>query len=336
MNETNKHILRVGVVGLGVMGTRLMNALHAHPGAEVRAVCDTNSERAQEVAQGIPGAAWSTDYRELLSDAEIDLVYVAVPPKWHAAIALDVIAAGKHILCEKPLAHTREQAREMRDRAQAAGIVHAMNFPTYYKNVFTELQRRIADGSLGELRRIEVVTNFHQWPRPWQQVPWLAQREQGGFVREVVPHYLHLIRTLFGRIESVDSEVSYPAGDDLACENGIVAKMALEDGTPVVLTGLGNIAEQEHISFKMYGTQGTLALVNWSVLMEGGVGEPLREVELIERDRLVGLVDEVVKATRGEAADLIGFEIGYDVQVVLDALLDDAGAGRVLLGERYL
>jgi predicted dehydrogenase len=336
MNETGKQKLRVGVVGLGVMGTRLLHALNEHPEAEVRAVCDTNAERAQEVAQGIPGAYWTTNYRDLLREAEIDLVYVAVPPKWHAEIALDVIAAGKHILCEKPLAHTCEEGRLMRDRAQAAGIVHAMNFPTYYKNVFTELQRRVSDGSLGELRRIEVVTNFHQWPRPWQQVPWLAQREQGGFVREVVPHYLHLIRTLFGRIAQVDSEVWYPAGDELACENAIVAKMQLADGTPVLLSGLSNIAEQEHISFKIYGTKGTLALVNWSVLMAGGVGEPLREVPLTERDRLVSLIDEVVKAVRGEAADLIGFDVGYEVQVVLDALLYDAGAGRVQLGERYL
>lgn len=94
--------IRVGIIGLGVIGEELVHAFLKHPETEVAAVCDVVKERAQLLSQRLNGIAWYTDYRELLQKANIDLVYVAVPPKYHHAVALDVLASGKHILCEKP------------------------------------------------------------------------------------------------------------------------------------------------------------------------------------------------------------------------------------------
>lgn len=187
-----QHKVRVGVIGLGVMGGRLLDKMAVHPGMTVAAVCDTSKERVEATLTRLEGARGYSQWQELVGDADLDLIYVAVPPKFHHSIVLGALQAGKHVLCEKPLANSLEEAREMRDAAAAAGVAHAMNFPTYYKNVFADLTARVRRGDLGTLRRIEVTTRFPQWPRPWQQVPWLGQREQGGFVREVVPHYLHM------------------------------------------------------------------------------------------------------------------------------------------------
>ena len=323
-----KQTVRVGVIGLGVMGNRLLEKMAVHPQMEVAAVCDTAMERVEAVQARLNGARGYTDWRELVQDAEIDLVYVAVPPKFHHPIVLGAFEAGKHVLCEKPLANSLTEARDMRDAAQAAGKVHAMNFPTYYKNVFAQIKQRVQRGDLGTLRRIEVTTRFPQWPRPWQQVPWLGEREQGGFVREVVPHYLHMIRALFGQAERVQSEIEYPA-DPKLCENSILAQMRLADGTQVLIDGFSGAAEREHVGLKLYGTEGTLALENWSVLRAGGVGEALSDVAVEERDAHVVLLDELVKAVGGEEADLIGFDIGYDIQAILDTLLERAGEGWV-------
>lgn len=315
-----QHKVRVGVIGLGVMGGRLLDKMAVHPGMTVAAVCDTSKERVEATLTRLEGARGYSQWQELVGDADLDLIYVAVPPKFHHSIVLGALQAGKHVLCEKPLANSLEEAREMRDAAAAAGVAHAMNFPTYYKNVFADLTARVRRGDLGTLRRIEVTTRFPQWPRPWQQVPWLGQREQGGFVREVVPHYLHMIRTLFGPFASVQGEIEYPA-DPLLCETGITAQMRLADGTKVLLDGFSGAAEREHVGLKLYGTEGTLALENWSVLRVGGVGEGLSEVAVEERDAHVVLLDELVKAVSGQDADLIGFDIGYEIQEVLDTLL---------------
>lgn len=313
--------VRVGVVGLGVMGVRLLEKMAVHPGMTVQAVCDTSTERVEATLARLDGARGFTQWQELVADADLDLIYVAVPPKFHHSIVLGALEAGKHVLCEKPLANSLEEAREMRDQAMAAGVAHAMNFPTYYKNAFADLAARVRRGDLGTLRRIEVTTRFPQWPRPWQQVPWLGQREQGGFVREVVPHYLHMIRTLFGPFASVQGEIEYPA-DPLLCETGITAQMRLADGTKVLLDGFSGAAEREHVGLKLYGTEGTLALENWNVLRAGGVGEGLSDVAVEERDPHVALLDELVKRATGQEADLIGFDIGYEIQEVLDTLLE--------------
>lgn len=315
--KTDKY--SVGVIGAGVMGERMMNALCSHERFFVTAVADVSPDRAKEAARHAGGASWHTDHRELLAREGLDLVYLAVPPKFHHPIALDVLASGRHLLCEKPLANTTKEAEEMLRAARAAGVIHAMHFPLYYRPVYAELKRRLE--ALGTIRRIDIVTHFHQWPRPWQQTAWLSGREQGGFIREVLPHFLHLTQSLFGRLRVVRSDVEYPA-DPLACEVGVSALLQVEDGTPVTINGLSGIARQEHLSYTVYGTEGTLSVVNWGTLLAGGRGEPLAEVPLPDENRLHQLLDELAAALDGREARLIGFETGVEVQNVLDALLD--------------
>ncbi|UED73616.1 Gfo/Idh/MocA family protein [Brevibacillus sp. DP1.3A] len=308
----------VGVIGAGVMGERMMNAIRTHEKFRVAAVSDVSAERAQEAAQKSGDVPWYTDYKELLKKVELDVIYLAVPPKFHHAIALDVLAHKKHLLCEKPLANSLTEAQEMLEAANDAGVVHAMNFPLYYQGVFPELSRRLEE--IGDIRRIDILTHFHQWPRPWQQTPWLAGREQGGFIREVLPHFTHLTYALFGDLHVVRSEVDYPA-DPALCETGVSAFLRLTDGTPVTINGLAGIAHQEHLDYRVYGSKGTLSVVNWSNLFVGGHGEALVPAEIPQQDRLSLLLDELSIAINGGDARLVTFETGVKVQQVLEALL---------------
>lgn len=309
----------VGVIGLGVMGERLLAAMLAHERFTVKAVCDASEERARRTADAAGIGAWYTSHQEMLEKEELDWVYIAVPPKFHHPIALDVLACGKHLLCEKPLASTVQEGSEMLQAAERAGVIHAMNFPLYYRPLFAELKQRI--GAIGSIRRIDITTHFHQWPRPWQQTAWLAGREQGGFVREVMPHFLHLTQALFGSCEVVRSDVDYPPDDPDACEVSIAALLRLEDGTPVTVNGLGNIGQQEQLTYTIYGTEGTLAVKNWSILMAGAAGELPSEVPVPEQDRLSLLLDEFAHALDGKEARLVGFDAGLAVQKTLDELL---------------
>jgi predicted dehydrogenase len=310
---------RIGVIGLGVMGERLLTAMLNHPHYQVAAVCDASAERAQQVSNNSGGVPWYTDHRQLLAKEQLDLVYLAVPPKFHHSIALDVLACGKHLLCEKPLANSLEEAEEMVRAAKQAGVIHAMNFPLFYRPVFAEMKERLA--GIGSIRRIDIVTHFHQWPRPWQQTAWLSGREQGGFVREVMPHFIHFTLALFGRLHNVEAKLEYPE-DPTLCETGITATMQLADGTTVTVNGLSQIAKQEHLSYTVYGTEGTLSVVNWSKLAAGGFGEPLTEIPLEETDRLAGLLDNLAAALAGQESRLVSFDTGYEVQQVLEALLN--------------
>ncbi|MFD2370244.1 Gfo/Idh/MocA family protein [Brevibacillus sp. GCM10020057] len=313
-------VYRIGVIGAGVMGERMMNAIRTHEAFRIAAISDVSAERAQEAARLSGDVPWYTDYRELLAAEELDAVYLAVPPKFHHAIALDVLAHKKHFLCEKPLANSLAEAEEMLQAAKAAGVVHAMNFPTYYQAIFPELQRRLKE--LGTIRRIDILTHFHQWPRPWQQTPWLSGREQGGFIREVLPHFTHLTYALFGDLEVIRSEVDYPA-DPQACETGVSAFLRLADGTPVTINGLAGIAHEEYLDYRIYGTEGTISLQNWTNLYTGGDNERTSRVEIPLVDRLANLLDEFARAMEGKEARLVTFETGVKVQKVLEALLSN-------------
>jgi predicted dehydrogenase len=309
---------RLGIIGLGAIGDRIRKALNGLEAIQVYAVCDINANLAKQVAAEHGSINWYTDYRDMLRQDDLDLVYVAVPPKFHERIVLDTIEAGKHVFCEKPLANSVEEAYRMKKAAEQAGIIHAMHFPLNYSSSLTKFAQLIEEGYIGELRRINLVLHFPHWPRLWQQNDWVGGREQGGFVLEVGVHWIQALQKLFGRVEKVQSDLQFPA-DPSACENGIIAQMVLENGTPVFIDGLSSIAGVENIEFAVYGTKGTVLLRNWRTLLAGKNGEALQEV--VTDDIAVNtLMAELAKALRGEVAELYDFGVGLEAQIVLEAL----------------
>jgi predicted dehydrogenase len=313
--------VRVGVIGLGAIGERVIHKFIQHPETEVVAVCDVNEDRLTSIKEKYNVGTY-TNYQDMLQDESLSLVYLAVPPKYHHRIALDVIAAKKNLLCEKPLANSILEAEEMVAAAEEAKIVNAINFPMVYSNVFQKFKELILSGKIGHVNRVEVHMHFTTWPRAWQQNEWIASREQGGFIREVGPHYIQMLLEVFGGVENIQSFVDYPE-DPTLCEKGFVSRMELQNGTTVLFNGLSGIGQKEHISFKVFGDRGTIDLTNWSVLSisEGDstpVVYPLQRVEEID------LVAELVKAMGGENGQLVSFKEGYEVQLVLEKLLGNA------------
>ncbi|WP_279401938.1 Gfo/Idh/MocA family protein [Piscibacillus salipiscarius] len=204
-------------------------------------------------------------HSDLLKNDQIDLIYLAVPPKLHHPIALNIISYGKHILCEKPLANSTEEAYEMYEAAENKGVINAMNFPLPYQDEFSMMKSMVERQVLGEIKRVEFHMYFPEWPRAWQQNSWIGTREQGGFIREIGPHYLHLTSRLVGLPELEHSFVDYPH-DSLKSENGFVVKLNIND-VPVLFNGLSNIGQKEHMSYKIFGSKAVLELRNWRELI---------------------------------------------------------------------
>jgi predicted dehydrogenase len=315
-----KNKVAVGIIGLGGVGERVLKEFMQHDEIRIVSICDNNIGRIGEFSSQYQGVSLHSDYKDVLKNDEIDLVYIAVPPKLHHEIALNAIKVKKHVLCEKPLANSLVEAEEMFAAAQESGVIHALNFPTFYRGEFNKLEQIVKDNMLGEITRIEVNTYFHEWPRPWQQNSWIASREQGGFIREVMPHYIQLIQYLFGAIYRIVSKVTYPSNPE-NCETAITAIAELEDRTPILFNGVSNIAMKELIHFTIYGTKGTVSLRNWNELYFGGENEIPQKVDLPVENQLFQLIDNVVRAIKGRDSILLNFEIGYEVQKVLEELL---------------
>ncbi|MCD6030482.1 MAG: Sugar dehydrogenase [Thermomicrobiales bacterium] len=141
-------------VGFGVIGAGLFGENHAVvysrlPGVELVAVCDQNEERAKEIAERYGARAYYTDYEKALADPEITAVSIATPDFAHAEIALAAAQAGKHILCEKPLATTVEEAQAIVDAAAKAGVKLMVDFHNRANPPFAAAREQVQSGAIG-------------------------------------------------------------------------------------------------------------------------------------------------------------------------------------------
>lgn len=115
---------RIGIIGCGgIANSKHMPSLTRQPNAELVAFCDIVEERAQKACEefGAEGAKVYTDYKALLKDETIDIVHVCTPNREHSFITVDALEAGKHVMCEKPMAINGEEAQKMLDAAERTG-----------------------------------------------------------------------------------------------------------------------------------------------------------------------------------------------------------------------
>ncbi|MEU6536413.1 Gfo/Idh/MocA family oxidoreductase [Streptomyces sp. NPDC047000] len=147
--------LRIGIVGLGFIGTQKhLAGLAQHPDkAEIVAFCDLDAERAK-TAQATHGSADSyvtTDYHELLADESIDVVHVCTWNVSHCEITVAALEAGKHVLCEKPMAITGEEARRMVAAAEKAGKKLSVGYQYRLRRESQYIRKLVDQGRLGEI-----------------------------------------------------------------------------------------------------------------------------------------------------------------------------------------
>ena len=307
-------MISIGIIGTGIVGERIIKQLQQENQVEITIAYDQQAERLKEIneAYGIPAAKSVED----VLHSNINWVYIATPPAFHSEIAELAASAGINILCEKPLAHGVEDAEAMVQSVADNRVQTAMHFPLMYKPEIREMAKRIKSGQIGKVVRIELQTFFPDWPRLWQQNPWIASRSQGGFVREVFPHYFQLMNRLFGELSFTSHHITYPE-DDEKCETGLIAHGLTQDQTPFLLTGISGIGQQENLQFKVYGETGVLTLENWSDLYEEKKGEERQLISGFEN------VPSLFEEMNNQSTLLVDFEEGLVIQRYIDYLLTE-------------
>ena len=146
--------LKLGIIGCGgIANGKHLPSLKAIDRADVVAFCDLVVERAEKAAKeyGVPGAKVYTDYHELLKDESIDVVYVLTPNRSHADISIDALNAGKHVMCEKPMAINSEEAKKMVDAAKRTGKKLTIGYQNRFRPECLYLKKCCEAGDLGEV-----------------------------------------------------------------------------------------------------------------------------------------------------------------------------------------
>lgn len=307
----------IGIIGTGVVGERIINQALQHPDYTITAIYDENKERLTQIAEKYNVRAVESLVE--LFETKPDWVYIGTPPVSHAPLAEQIATRGLHILSEKPLAHDAEDGERMVAAAKKARVHTAMHFPMMYSPVVQDVKGMLESGELGEVKRVECQCYFPHWPRPWQQNPWIASREQGGFIREIFPHYLQMLHHYFGELTIAAHQTAYPE-DKTLCETSVTAIGSVQSGRiPVVFNALSKIGQEERIDFKIFGSKKVVSIRNWSELWMAEVDQPFTQVSPTSKP--YNLLEACRKKLNGEQAIVIDFEEGLKVQRWIDELL---------------
>lgn len=304
----------IGIIGAGIVGERIIKQIQQDGKISINGVYDENPERLAFLHKtyDVP----ISESLKAVLHSEIDWLYIGTPPASHAAIAKLAASAGINVLSEKPLAYDAAAGFEMVEAAENNRIQTAMHFPLMYKPEVHEMVRRIREGEIGKIKRVELQTVFPDWPRDWQQNLWIASRSQGGFVREVFPHYLQLINRIFGGLTIQHHLITYPEQADL-CETSLLAHGMTTDDTSVLLSGLSGVGQKELLQFKVFGENGVLTLENWSNLYEEVKNQERREITDFPK------VPTLFESMRQQSTLLVSFTEGQIVQQQIDHLLSN-------------
>jgi len=257
--------IRVGVIGCGSIAQhRHLPEYQVNPNVELVAVCDINQERALEVAEKY-GVLSYTSYEELLKSAEVDAVSVCTPNYLHAPITIAALEAGLHVLCEKPMATSKEEAEAMIGAAEKNGkklmIGHNQRFvPSHQK-----ARQLIANGEVGRIYSFRTAFG-HGGPEGWSvdgKESWFFEKEKAfvGAMGDLGVHKTDLLRYVLGEeIVEVGAFVETNAKDFADVDDNAVCVLKTESGIIGTLAASWAYTSKEDNSTIIYGEKAILRL----------------------------------------------------------------------------
>ena len=246
-------LVRTALVGCGSLG-RLVHLpiLSSLPGTRLVAVADPDAGALAMVEQLAPNVARFADHRELLTRDDVDAVIVALPTALHASVGIDVLAAGKHLYLEKPIAATVPDARRLVDCWRASARVGVMGFNYRFHPLYIRLRSMVRDGAIGSIGAMRSV-----FAAPTDALPaWKTRRDTGGgALLDLGIHHIDLARFLLGReIRSVGAQIH-----DVRSENDRVT-LDLELDGEVVMQSFFAFGAVEEDRIEVYGDAGKLTI----------------------------------------------------------------------------
>lgn len=349
-------VIKIGVAGTGFGSRVQIPGFLKIPGVEVVAVMSSGrAERANDVARQFNIGTVCQNFQELLEVPDLDAVSIVTPPYQHRDQTLAAFAAGKHVLCEKPMARSLDEAREMLRAARQSRLIAMIDHEFRYVPARAYAKELISEGWLGQLynAKISFINGLSADPRvrPWG---WLFDKEAGGgFLGALGSHYLDAMRYWFGDIAAVSADIETHVKQRVVPNTSpeewrevtaddtftLLLRFAKGGRGMINVSVVSRFGEGEKMEF--YGSDGTLVIDGEGHLLGGKAGETqrLRPLPIPSRyndgpssddPRLrpfVTLASDFVAGVR--AAKLAGqvpaqeispsFSDGFKVQQVLDA-----------------
>jgi predicted dehydrogenase len=329
--------VRWGLIGCGdIARKRVAPALRDLPNCELVAVSRARAELAPACAREFGAARWHGDWRELLADEGVDAVYVATPVHLHAAQTIAAAEAGKHVLCEKPMALSVAEC----DRMIAACAAHGVRLGVaYYRHFYAAVERIRTLLQAGETGRpvLAQMNAFERFdPGPAHPRRWLVEKRLagGGPMFDFGCHRIEVLLNLLGPVR----EVKGLAGNVLSArdvEDTATALFEFESGAQGVLA-VTHAARAPQDTLDIFGSEGSIhvaALNEGRIRIVTAAGE--REEAWPPHPNLhQPLIDDFARAVLDGREPRVGGQTGRAVAEVEEAIYRNAQGGEVSGGRR--
>lgn len=257
--------LRAGIVGGGFMGTVHARAI-GRSGATLARAAGSTPESSRRASATLGAVEETESLDELLADETIDVVHVCTPNATHAPVVRAAIKAGKHVVCEKPLAVSVEEAQDLVDRAAEAGVVTAVPFVYRFHAMAREARARVQDGQTGPLRLMH-GHYLQDWLSDAAATDWRVDPAAGGASRafgDIGVHWCDLVEFVSGhRITSLVAQTvqAFPerGGVPVTTEDGAVVMFRTDLGaTGSLIVSQISPGRKNRLLFSLDGEQESL------------------------------------------------------------------------------
>jgi predicted dehydrogenase len=361
-----KNVVRIGIIGSGFARKVQIPAFQVCGDAKIVSIASASVANAKSTAEEFGIEHFTADWRETISKDDVDLVCITTPPKLHEEMTMLAIEHGKHVLCEKPMAMNRDEARRMTDAANAAGVLALIDHELRFQPGRLRAYEMIREGAIGKIRHAKC--HFQAPHRGDPNLPWnwWSDEEQGGgALGAIVSHVIDSFHWFLGTgVSSVFCQLQTHI-KTRPVSGGELRSVTSDDESLLVLrfaegdlvsdaTGLVSVSMTEYPKYKhrveLYGTEGAMAVdARGEVFFAKASDNDWREVGVDFGEPIAGVPDtgfssgftefapKIVEALRDGKTKIehaATFADGLAVQCVLDAARQSNRSGTVVnIGE---
>jgi UDP-N-acetylglucosamine 3-dehydrogenase len=343
-DRVNGRTLRAGVIGLGMMGRNHVRVYdELLPDVDLVAVADPDAGALRRATTGRAARGYE-DPGRMLAEERLDLVSIVSPTSVHREATMAALAAGAHVLVEKPIATDRAEAEEMIDGARAAGLILTVGHIERFNPAIRELKRRLDDGELGRVFQIK-ATRLGPFPNRIRDV---------GVVVDLAPHDLDVMRYLLDadpvRIYAEAEQRIHTDHEDLFCgllkfSNGVVGSLDINWLTPMkrrslTVTGERGMYVADYLDQDLFFYANPEAPFTWENRGEDDMGPPITSITEGEMTRrfvhkqepLAVELIEFAAAVRAGGPPPVNPRDALIALLLARKMVEAAESGRVLTG----
>ncbi|HUU28947.1 MAG TPA: Gfo/Idh/MocA family oxidoreductase [archaeon] len=258
-------MLKFALIGCGRISRKHISALGEIKGAELAAVCDIIEERAKRAAQTL-GVPFYTDYHQMLEREKVDVVNILTPSGLHGKHALDIVRYGKHIVVEKPMALTLEQADKMIEACDRAGVKLFVVKQNRYNLAVQQLMKAIGQGRFGKMVLGTVRVRWCREQPYYDMDPWRGTwAMDGGVLTNQASHHIDLLEWCMGDVESVFAKTATRLVDIEVEDTGVAILRFTSGALGIIEATTATRPRDLEGSISILGERGSVEIAGFAV-----------------------------------------------------------------------